>query len=811
MIQQIILVEPAGERVIEAARLPLAIGSGGADIRVPGPANQAALATVALLDERLFVQAVTPGAGLTVNDEPLAATRWLDDGDTIAVSGVRIDCSRDSDSWRLRVDYADVEYQTLPPEVAAAGDSVAAIKPRSAPVEQTPEPPRRRKVFQISVGAGLFLLLAFAFHIFTATSVGIDVEPEFADVELSGSLLQLDFGDRYLLRTGEYRIQIAAEGYVPVSETFSVTASDRQDFSFKLEKQPGRIKVVLPEGINTTIRIDQTVIPAGANEEFELREGVYELRLRPERYQEFVTQLTVEGAGKLQTIEPELIPNWADVALRSNPSGATVLVNGEPRGETPVSLEVMAGTAVLELQKPGYKTWQQSVLVKANQPQELALIELREAEALVRLRSEPPAAVVTVDGEYRGKTPLEIELDRGAAYEIRVQKTGYKEAVRTVEIETNAIRNLSFSLEALLGIVNISANPADAELLVDGVALGTANQQLELTAVAHTLQVRKPGFETFVTEVTPRPGLPQDIDVELLTVAEAVLAATPDLVLTSQGAELRLIQPGEFTMGSPRREQGRRPNEARRTVRLTRPFYIGLKEVTNREFREFDAAHTSGAERYRELIGDRHPAVMLSWEQAARFCNWLSDRDGLPRAYVPGGSGLVLADPPTNGYRLPTEAEWAWVARHNAGGVSYKYPWGAIADTMPPPTDAGNYADLAAEGIVDDILRSYDDGFPVTAPVGSFAASLLGFFDLGGNVAEWVNDKYLINSGPSTRVDVDPVGPEAGRYHVIRGSGWRHSSISELRLAYRDFGNKGRLDVGFRLARYTDDINEESR
>ena len=127
---------------------------------------------------------------------------------------------------------------------------------------------------------------------------------------------------------------------------------------------------------------------------------------------------------------------------------------------------------------------------------------------------------------------------------------------------------------------------------------------------------------------------------------------------------------------------------------------------------------------------------------------------------------------------------------------------------MPPGSDAGNYADESARSILNKVLSNYNDGFPVTAPAGRFAANPLGLFDLGGNVAEWVNDRYGIYSNARGIAD-DPVGPAEGQYHVIRGSGWRHSSISELRLAYRGFGDRGRLDVGFRIARYADEIAQD--
>ncbi len=814
MIHRIVLVEPAGERVVAAEQLPISIGSSAADIRVPGPANSQAMATIGMLDDRLFLQPTAGSAGVSVNNESVTGTRWLASDDSILISGVRIDCHLDNEdgddnlaSWRLRVDYAEVEYQTLPPELAEAGDTISPVRPRVAPAAAVAEH-RTRNRFLTAVGASLAILLFCAFYIFTARSVGLDIEPGFADVELSGGLLQLDFGERYLLRTGEYTIQLAAEGYLPLATTFTVTGAAKQDFEFSLEKKPGRVQVVFPEGVSTGIWIDDELLPQGVNQEFVLPAGVYQLRLTPERYQEYKAELVVEGAGLLQLIEPDLVPAWADVALRSAPSDAAIIVNGIELGQTPATVEILAGTAVLELTKPGYKTWKQALLVQANQPQELALVELRELEGVVRLQSQPPGAAVTVDGQYAGKTPLEVELDRGGRYKIRLQKAGYREATRQLTIEKSGVQNLQFSLEPLIGKVLVRAQPADAKLYVDGKLLGEVNQTLELTSMPHRIEVRKVGYESFVTEVTPRPGLPQELNVKLFTAAEALLAATPELIATSLGAELRLMPTGQFQMGTSRREQGRRANEAQREVKLTRPFYIGLREVSNREFREFKPLHTSGAERYRELAGDRHPAVMVSWQEAAAFCNWLSDKDGLNRAYVPGNSGLMLAAPATNGYRLPTEAEWAWVGRYNAGAASYKYPWGAINDSMPPPVDAGNYADLAAEGVVSNILRSYEDGFPVTAPVGSFVGSNLGIFDLGGNVAEWVNDIYVINAAGRGSVDIDPVGPADGRYHVIRGSGWRHASISELRLAYRDFGNKGRLDVGFRLARYTDAVQK---
>jgi formylglycine-generating enzyme required for sulfatase activity len=234
---------------------------------------------------------------------------------------------------------------------------------------------------------------------------------------------------------------------------------------------------------------------------------------------------------------------------------------------------------------------------------------------------------------------------------------------------------------------------------------------------------------------------------------------------------------------------------------LTRSFYFAEKEVTNAQYRRYKPAHSSGNAEGVSLDGDDHPVVNISWEDAARYCNWLSRQQGLPSAYREQGGVMELIRPVTRGYRLPTEVEWAYVARALSGNPPARYPWNGV---YPPESLAGNFADARISDTLAAVVPGYNDGYRATAPVGSFAAFPAGFYDLGGNAAEWVGDYYTVYPGGGDTLVKDPVGPLKGEHRVVRGSSWRHGSITELRLSYRDYSNRPRSDLGFRVARYAE-------
>lgn len=802
-MSELIVREALGERRFTATDFPIAVGGQGSAIVMAGR-PEGAEAYLGMHEDQLFVQPAD-GAEVLHNGVPVQNSTWLRSGDVINFGAARLRLQQRNDQRIVEVDDGSSGNITAPPIIEPSsrlhggeGDSerIDPLQFRpSGPVKAGPKVSIDLKKIVIGIAASIAAVVLW--FIFTATSVSVRTDPAAAVVNIEGTLPAVRFGDRVLLRPGDYLIKATQQGYAPGQLQAKVSSETNQQFSLKLQKLPGRVRVDVPTQAQVTVDGKQL---GNAPGEFTLAPGKHTIAIAAARYQPFSSELDVVGEGKSQTFTPKLVPAWAEVSVTSEPAGAKLVVDGEERGVTPLTTQILAGNHPVELRLEGFKSWTTDVQVKANEPLSLGPIRLGLPDGKLALRSEPSGASVSVGGVYRGQTPVSLELRPDIAHNVVLTLPGYEASTREVSLTAGENRTLSVALPGVFGEVTVQAQPADAQVFVNGKSVGAANQKLRLVATTQDIEIRKTGYETYKTSITPRPGVSQKIETTLLTPAQAKMASTPANIRSKADQQLKLMPVGSFTMGSPRREPGRRANEAQRNVQFKRAFYMGLSEVTNGQFRKFKSEHRSGIVGQHTLDLDNQPAVNVTWNDATLFCNWLSQQEGLPPAYENKNGRMVAVQPLTTGYRLPTDAEWEWVARFEGGGKFRRYPWGEV---LPVAPRSGNYADVTARLLVQDVIPDYDDGFAASAPTGKFPANALGLFDVGGNVAEWVHDYYTV-SGDTGELAVDPSGPADGKQHVIRGSSWRQSSVTDLRLSARDFGESQRNDVGFRVARYAE-------
>jgi len=235
----------------------------------------------------------------------------------------------------------------------------------------------------------------------------------------------------------------------------------------------------------------------------------------------------------------------------------------------------------------------------------------------------------------------------------------------------------------------------------------------------------------------------------------------PVQVENSIGMRFSLIPPGEFSMGSPPKEEWHREDEVLHRATLTKPFYLGTTEVTQRQWKAVMGTEPSFC------IGDDLPVETVTWKQAAEFCRKLSLKEGVT-------------------YRLPSEAEWEYSCR--AGTTTPFYTGETIS------TDAANYDGRKTyAGGKQGVFR---DG---TSHVGSLVPNAWGLCDMHGNVWEWCSDWY----GEYPRGDVtDPTGPASGDRRVLRGGCWiNFPAVCRSANRGKDVPVSWNFHLGFRVVR----------
>ena len=660
---------------------------------------------------------------------------------------------------------------------------------------------------QIVLAASIAIVLFTLWFLFTAKSVRINFSAPTQAISLSGGF-HIEFGNVFLLRRGEYEVVATSEGYETFSVKFEVNDERNQTLFFELTPTPGRLSIkVTPEDASFQVEGLQSWTQAVSGElVLRLPAGTHELMARHPRYQEARNTVEIDGRGQMQTIAIELVPNWSKIFIDSRPMGADIVIDGQATGvTTPQEVEVLAGEKQIELQLRGFKAHRRQIFSEPGRDQKLQIVALEKADAQLRVSSVPSGAFVSIDGNYIGATPLEVDLASLANQRLFVFARDHAPVQERLNLKKGSFNDRSIVLPRLTGNLRLETWPRDAQVSLNGKNLDSFSGQKDLVLPMdeYEIQIKKEGFADYRTNFSPMVEVDQTLQVKLLTLEEARIASLRPTIVTKVGQTLRLQNGSELMMGASRREPGRRANETLRKADFGRLFYLSEKEVTNAEFRAFASGHDSGKFDEISLNGDDQPATQISWNEAAAYCNWLSTQDKLEPFYNIEFSKVVGVNKEALGYRLPTEAEWAWAARtfpkeKSEANEQLQFPWGK---SLPPPARFENYADRSAANKIGRVIYGYNDNFIASAPVGTYDSNQRGFYDLGGNVAEWVHDNYEI---PSDEPVQDSLGPTKGEYRVIRGASWMHGTITELRLSFRDYGIAGRQDLGFRLARYAE-------
>ena len=371
---------------------------------------------------------------------------------------------------------------------------------------------------------------------------------------------------------------------------------------------------------------------------------------------------------------------------------------------------------------------QEAAQREARQAQEAAQREARQAqEALERAAQEAAAAAEGLESADR-------ILEALAAYRVIAARSDWPSAVR------EQARGKVDELGLVRGSVSIDDLPEDAVVKVGGEQRQVQNGVVGGLALGtHQVRLEREGYEAVGPHEIELAGRNA---VDFGSVDWRALPREPAVATKDQPFENSLdmrFVPVRITGG---------PTDGQRVLFSVWPTrrqdYAAYARANAGVDRSWENATWDG-----QRVGheDNHPVVMVSWEDARRFCEWLTEKER-----AEGKIG------PQDEYRLPSDHEWSCAVgiggqenaaaspRSKSRAIEGVFPWGT---DWPPPRGAGNFADATAKRAFPNwsVIEGYDDGFATTSPVGSFTASADGLYDLSGNVWEWVEDAWEPGSG----------------------------------------------------------------
>ncbi len=570
----------------------------------------------------------------------------------------------------------------------------------------------------------------------------------------------------------------------------------------------------------------------------EVAPGPHSLGIRLKGYRDSVLDFELapgalysSGLVSLEPLPPApALPGG--LVVKTDPSGARVRLAGRPEQLSPaVFSDLPPKDYPLEIRLDGYEPLVSVARVESERFSEPPLFVLTRQLGNLIIASTPS----TLEWEFAsmpkgvmperlgGVTPAAVQRLPVGEYRVLFRKAGWPDASESVLVEPGHSVRVEHVFSA--GSVLIESEPSGALVARQGetASLGVTPLRLDgLPPGSHSFVLTRAGYKSASASVTLNSAEERKLEVPL------VQLATPGLDWTVPGidVEMKWLEPGRFTMGSPEGESGRDSDEVPHQVRLHNGFWMGRCEVTMKQWKALmgtdiraqlskavgdDTLYDVGGKKQtiRDYWGvgrdldpvsriakeeDDLPVYYVSWEDAAEFCRKLNRAERVA-GRLPAGYE----------YRLPSEAEWEYACRAGTGGPIYQGVFERKGTNNAPALDpiawyAGNSSvDYTGRGwdTKDWEQKQYPDGLAGPRSVATRQPNAWGLHDMLGNMWEWCADWY--DSYPSGQQD-DPRGPASGTKKVCRGAGW-DSAAYYVRAAERASEPPGwrSRSVGFRI------------
>lgn len=610
------------------------------------------------------------------------------------------------------------------------------------------------------------------------------------------ALVRFETGQQFLVSEGQIdfvaphgsqKLVVEAPGHKTETRTVEVSSS-REQIHLRLDENWAIFEVNGQPGIEVTASNDERTFDLGTIDgsarllvEKTIPAGTYQMTFQAPGFEALQEELELPPM-EVYSHDVTLAPRKASLKVVTEPEGAVVKVGGREVGKTPLQIEAFpVGEPVrIAIEHPEYRSQEISHQMRPGESGVLNLGRLDRKSGIVLptilLAGNPASAAdlakatLSVNGrEHPADSRILKDLPAGET-RLAVSHPDYRTWEGSVTLADGGTEQVFADLVPQPAWLELNVEPmADYSLFINGFPRPIRQNPMPVEPlVTLNLEIRSRNYQVERQKLELEPNQRTAWNVRLERLPPPKLKqpwAIPYL-----GIEMVWVHAGTFMFGSPLAESERLPVEGPQTpLRLTRGYWLGRYEVTQLEYYAITGKKPS------RFFGERHPVESLSWEEAAAFCEALTETERqagrLPPGYV---------------YRLPTEAEWEYACR---AGTEGPFWFGSRADSTH-----GNLKGSYPANTTKTETEVYG-----TLPVGSYAGNPWGLYDMHGNVREWCLDGFA--SRLPGKASTDWSNPPTGADHAYRGGGWE-DAFGRGRAASRDrlTADSTSPSLGFRVA-----------
>lgn len=668
-----------------------------------------------------------------------------------------------------------------------------STKRRNSDIEELISLQKVRRTRVIVIVSVLLPLLLLVILLFSMKVVSIEVPDPRAENNVQLALTQgvgIAINERIMF-WGDVQIEVQAEGFYP--DTTGISRATKSPLEIALEPLPGKVKFRLAQEFsaeNSEFKVivnDQDTFDP-LPRQVQLPKGSHNLRILGPNGYDLQTELQVIGYAEEQWVQVESLERGT-LKVQVIPENAIIELSGSILAEGSYSGPVSVGEYELVIHAEKFVDHKVPISITKGAIVDLKTINLRRLPGVVRLSSEPNEASLLINGGFIGTTPKVLTIHE-ESFELTVRKPDYQSITETIVVESRQDEHHHYVLEPLTYEISVESDPI-AEVTLNQESKGES--PVTVTAKAgDILEVSQDGYVAQQVTLQSESSQVKELRFKLAIIDAFEQAA--ETIVVSESIRLKKFSSLKLQISIPE-ELLSDDEPMNSTVEITKPFYMGTHEIRRKDYAKFDSSITVTPE------NEDLPVTGISWIEAIKFCNWLSEQEGLESVYTIKANNRVDINTNAAGFRLPTEAEWEVVAQFNfrKREVIGKYTWGTIDK---PPTGVGNLAGFETREALQLYIESYTDDHVELAPVGSYSANLNGIYDLEGNTAEWVWDFYKHTLSGRSESLVDPLGPAEGLDHIVKGGSYRSTMLSDLLVNARRTTSFKDETVGFRVARW---------